>query len=177
MGFIRKIQDFYAMAKEAGIKNTVPAFAESAWLSYRFHIPMKYYFAFALYQKENKAEFLKHNNRYTRQWGYTCDQFFPSAGSLWRTFHYLEYIFMKAVYPGLDGRDYFQYQFHNFRHAVRKTFVTEGYLKKINSYFNGGPECRDEDHLLGNKELFYAKFPHIIIENGYMSMRLRKGSL
>ena len=61
----------------------------------------------------------------------------PEAGLFWRISHYIDFQISRIRYPGLDGRDYFIYRFYQIKHDKKKTFITEGDLKRMVIYFNG----------------------------------------
>ena len=61
----------------------------------------------------------------------------PDAPASWRLARYLDLLCAELYCPGLDAMDYFLYHFEGMPNRERKTYITEGGLKKMVRHFNG----------------------------------------
>lgn len=61
----------------------------------------------------------------------------PDAPAFWRFCRYLDLLRAEIYCPGLDAMDYFLYRFEGMPRRERKSYITEGGLKKMVRHFNG----------------------------------------
>ena len=96
------------------------------------------------------------------RWKNVIRNYKPQAGFWWRLIHRVDYTISKLLYPGLDAMDYFRYEFYNIRHNKRRTFITEGYLRKLNEQFNHERENIEQFRILQEKAQFNTYFSEIV---------------
>ncbi len=162
--FLSGFQVFFVRAKE---KN-VPAWrlVHYLYLKKRYKVSRNNYFDNELYRPgEKKDAFFKSNNEYKRSWKMMSKACVPNASRAWLVLHRMDYFLLKPFYPGMDGSDYFHYEFYNFRHAKRRTFITEGHLQKMGRRLNS----QGDESLLNNKAKFNALFPDIVTRKWLMT--------
>lgn len=87
-------------------------------------------------KKEDYSVYFEKLHTYIHKWEYCSKHFAGDKTKGWLKRHHIQYLFFKMIYPGLDAMDYFRYEFYRLRHKDRKTFITEGYLRKMNFHFN-----------------------------------------
>ena len=121
------------------------------------------YFSYKLYDRsQSRKAYYASNHTAIHKWSNVKSKFAPTASS-WQLFWLkIDYIISKIRYPGLDAMDYFRYEFYNFRHAKRKTFITEGYLAKMDHRFNEGEQRRKSTEVLEQKNKFNEEFSEFI---------------
>lgn len=144
---------FREEARRAGVfRTTTPKFLHYAILKKKYRVPMTSYFEETLYDRTRSHEaYYETLLRYIRSWKYITRKYHPNASKAWLFAHKCDYLFSKILYPGLDAMNYISYEFYNFSHEKRKTFVTEGALNKMIRSFNRSENAREEWDLLGNK--------------------------
>lgn len=125
-------------------------------------MPVVDFFANTLYdRKADHSGYFEKNLRVIRSWKVASPKYRPEGcGDFTFALYRLDYLISKLIYPGLDAMDYLACEFYHFRHAKRKTFVTERYLWKMDRRLNGGdPEgCK----ILSNKVRFNERFSAFI---------------
>ena len=165
--YFKKLKRVFGKFKCIGEQNNGPTGFISFCKYIRFRLNYKTsiedYFAYKLYDRyQCRKEYFASNHTAIHKWSNVKTKFMPSA-SWWRFFCLrTDYIISKIRYPGLDAMDYFRYEFYNFKHAKRKTFITEGYLAKMDKQFNGGEQRRKFAELLEQKSQFNEKFSEFI---------------
>lgn len=95
-------------------------------------------------------------------WRNTVGLYASEHGFLWKFCHFLDFSFSKLLYPGLDARDYFIYDFYRFRYPTRKTFVTEGFLIRFDKALNGGKNRKKFSSILNDKAEFNRFFSDFV---------------
>ncbi len=129
----------------------------------RYSVSLNDYFFNKLYDTTvSHKDFWKGNHRIIHKWKNVIKNHKPDASYAWRMFHFLDYSFSKLLYPGLDAMDYFRYEFYNFRHSKRKTFITEGSLRRMNNLFNDERNHMTEFRLLQDKAKFNEFFSDVV---------------
>ena len=137
----------------------------------KFDVSIDDYFKHKLYKRDvSHKEFYESTWKYCRSFNQSQQRFMPNAGKAWIFIHYLDFFVSKFVYPGLDGMDYFMYEFYNIRDNKRKTFITGGSLIKMVTHFNG--KSSSSKKLLMDKGQFNAHFPDIITRKWIVSENL-----
>ena len=107
----------------------------------------------------NHDDFYMSLHTYIHSWNHSIISFYPNASISERRHLRIKYIVYKFVYPGLDAEDFFRYKFYMLDHKRRKTFITEGFHKKMVKHFNPINKKTKEIHnILNDKSLFNAFF-------------------
>ena len=151
----QKYRTLKSMAPDAG------ALSVFACLYYqrKYGVPPEAFYQERLYdRREKRQEIISHFDKYTRSWKYVTRHNAEQFPRSWYFFHKIDYFFAGILYPGLDARDYFAYEFYRIRHCQRKTFVTEGGLAKMNAAFNG----KGDGSTLSDKAKFNQYFSRFI---------------
>ena len=175
---IRQIyKDFYA-EKERNLPQAEKAtFLRYCVFRLRYKMPESFYFQNRLYDKQvDPAECLKGTTRVIHGWDISLKRNKPDASLWWRIIHHIDFWFSRFLYPGLDARDYFMYEFYNLKHTLRKTFVTNGYLHQLDEKLNGPANSKERD-LIEDKGTFNALFPDIITRKWTVSRGLTREAL
>lgn len=147
---------FCACAKEHGCKANPAMFMQYLYLKKRYRVKWAEYFEYRLYDSSaDHEDFYSGNKVYACEWKYCRKLYAPGKSRGWYAAHYLDYCISRIVYPGLDARDYFRYEFYNFRHCKRKEFITEGRLGRMVDAFN----AKNDRSRLNDKARFKACFP------------------
>ncbi len=155
--------EFMQYAKKNNAHVGIKQYIQYLFYYKRYTISMNDYFFNKLYDsKVSHREFWEGNHRIIHKWNNVVKNYKPEAGWVLRTTWFLDYNISKILYPGLDAMDYFRYEFYNFRHCKRKTFVTEGYLRRMNTIFNNEKKHMDEFLLLQDKAKFNEFFSDVV---------------
>lgn len=169
MGITEKLKSKYKLfmdsAKEADLQFCFIYFLHWLTLWIRYRVPLKDYFQQKLYDRNRSHdEYYNSSLKVIRNWKNSRKRFYPNATPGWIVFHYVDYLVSRLIYPGLDGMDYFSYEFYRFKRCVRKTFITEGQLRKMNSLLNNvdDPNAKEEFDILLNKARFNEYFSDIV---------------
>ena len=138
----------------------------------QYKIPETEYFKNGLYDVHvDHAEYLKGTTKIVHGWNNSLKRNKPDATAAWRVSHFIDFNVSRILYPGLDARDYFMYEFYNIKHPVRKTFVTNGYLHKIDSKLNGPSNSKERD-AIEDKSRFNSLYPDIITRKWIVSEKI-----
>ena len=136
-------------------------FIHYLWLRQTNGVDIYDYFNNRLFDKSvDHTEYYASLNKNIHKWKNLVHKYAGDKSAWWRFSHRLDYLLGKVLYPGLDAMDYFRYEFFNFSHAKRKTFVTEGYLAKMDRALNGGFENSEALSCLSSK----VKFNHLFAD-------------
>ncbi len=175
---IRRIYTDFCSEKKRNLPQAENAsFFRYLFFRLKYKIPETFYFKNKLYDKSiDTDEALKDTTRVMHGWKNSLKRNVPDASFGWRLFHYIDFTISRILYPGLDSRDYFMYEFYNLRHSLRKTFVTNGYLHRLDEKLNGLANSRDRD-LIENKGMFNALFPDIITRKWIVSKGITREKL
>lgn len=131
-----------------------------------YHTTMTEFFEYELFRLfQDHSAYYKTTTKAQHSWKNVKKQYFPDS-KWWRdTFFFLDFTIARVLYPGLDTRDYFSYEFHSIRHAKRKTFITDGGLAKMDRHFNSNyrdPANADARDILTQKNRFNSVFSDLI---------------
>ena len=161
------VRNYYVKFKKIGSENNCSAgfvrFLKYLKLRVSYKVSMQDFFSERLYDK-SVDHFAYFNSLHTaiHKWAYVRPRFVPNATVCKRIFMQVDYYICKLLYPGLDAMDYFRYEFYNIGHSKRREFITEGYLVKMDRYFNGGAEKIADVNLLRDKGRFNEKFKDFV---------------
>ena len=129
----------------------------------KYAVSMNDYFSNKLYDKSiSHKEFWAVNHRIIHKWKNVVKKYKPESSWIWRALHFCDYAVCKIFYPGIDAMDYFRYEFYNIKRSKRKTFITEGYLRRMNTIFNNEKKHMDEFRLLQDKAKFNEFFSDVV---------------
>ena len=136
-----KVKDKYKKLKYqcscVGKKATYFTFLHFLYYKMKYCIDVEEYTINKLFDKTVSHEyFYKKNHKSIHSWKRVKEQYCEGMGAFRILYYRIDYLISKLIYPGLDAMDYFRYEFYNIRHSKRKTFITEGALKKLNKRFN-----------------------------------------
>ena len=134
LGMLR--EEYSAKSEQFHAEGKGASFAECLYLNRKYGISVNDYFEFSLYEGSSRKDYLLKNAKYNRKWRIVSRKCRPDASGMWFFVHGIDYCVSRLFYPGLDAMDYFHYEFYNFRREKRRTFITEGYLKKMDDRFN-----------------------------------------
>lgn len=167
MEIFKKVQIHYKRFIKTGAILHIPTnkrmFLKYAFLRKIYRVSIDDFYTYRFYDKSlSHEDYFSASLRVTRSWKNAWKKYRPESSKRWLLFHYVDYIFSKLLYPGLDGMDYFAYEFYNFSRSKRKTFITEGYLKKMDRKFNLREECMYASEILLDKAKFNEYFSKFI---------------
>lgn len=160
-----KIKIIRQYKKKNNIKRmTLLLFFDFLYYRLRYDIGIYDYFDNFLYNKKmDHSDYFDSLHSYIHKWKSCAKNYAGTKTRSWRFFHHIQFLFFKFLYPGLDAMDYFRYHFYSFKHAKRKAFITEGYLKRMNKHFNPiNPNTKKCYDLLDNKIEFNSFFKEFI---------------
>lgn len=147
---------FCACAREHGCKANPAMYLRFLYFRKRYRVTQAEYFQYRLHDSAaNHEAFYSKNKKYLCGWKHCKAHYMPGRSRGWYAAHYLDYCISRIVYPGLDARDYFRYEFYNFRHCKRKEFLTEGYQPKLLKAFNKN----GDRSIMNDKRKFKTCFP------------------
>ncbi len=159
----RNYGEFMQCAKNNNVKLGKLRYIQFAYYYKKYSVSLNDYFSNKLYDKSiSHKGFWNGNHRIIHKWKNVIKNFKPDASFGWRIIHLLDYRVSKILYPGLDAMDYFRYEFYNFRHKKRKTFITEGSLRRINNFFNKERKNLTEFRILQDKAKFNEFFFDVV---------------
>ena len=154
---------FESQGKKAGAPPGWVQYAQYLVYRKRYSVSVGDYFFNRLYDKSVSHEtFFAGNHAVIHRWKNVRRKYKPEASALWCAVHGADYLVSKLLYPGLDAMDYFRYEFYNLRHAKRKTFITEGYLRRMNDRFNDERNHMDSFRILQDKAKFNTHFSEFV---------------
>lgn len=161
--------EFRKLANEYNFqKNIYLYFVHWMYLRYKYWIDMEGYFKNEVWRIfKNHDAYFEHFHKYIHTWKYVYPRFNPGLHS--QMYYKLDYIYSKLFCPGLDAMDYFRYEFYNYSLDKKRTFVTEGGIKKMDSKFNGGKTKSEYRRILMDKPLFNEKFKAFIKRDWFVS--------
>ncbi len=155
--------EFMRYAKMNNTDIGIMQYIQFAYYCKKYAVSMNDYFFNKLYDRNiSHKDFWAGNHRILHKWKNVVRRYKPQSGWFWRTIHFFDYIVAKVLYPGLDAMDYFRYEFYNIRHSKRKTFITEGYLRRMNKFFNDEKNHMTEFRLLQDKARFNEFFSDVV---------------
>ncbi len=168
----QKYNLFIQRAKEMNLNYIY--FFHYIYVNYRYDVSVDNYFKHKLYDRNiSHNDFYKSTRKYLRSFTQSQKIFKPNVSTSWVFFHYLDYLLNKIRYAGLDGMDYFMYEFYNIRDSKKKTFITDGSLGKMVNHFNGDRYQNADAHdLLRDKGKFNTFFSDIISRKWIVSENL-----
>lgn len=162
-----KIKEIYIKFKECSIAQKVPFnvgnFVYYLYLRVTLQISIENFYTYKLYDRTmSHDDFYSTLHTAIHRWKVVSKNFMPNATKLWLITHKIDYLISKIRYPGLDAMDYFRYEFYKIKHCVRKTFITEGALVKMNKSFNGSAKALESEKLIADKACFNSLFSDIV---------------
>lgn len=163
---------FIQRAKEINLNYIY--FFHYIYVYYRYDVSVNTYFKHKLYDSNiSHNDFYKSTRKYFRSFTQSQKRFMPNVSISWVFFHYLDYLLNKIRYAGLDGMDYFMYEFYNIRDSKKKTFITDGSMQKMVYHFNRDRYQNADSHeLLRDKGKFNTFFSDIISRKWIVSENL-----
>lgn len=169
-----KLMTHYKRFKEFGnkyrVKTTIGMYVDSLWIRIKYSIGSKEYFENRLYDKSTShLDYYATVHYVIHKWKTVSHKFMPDCPFWKKAIYYLDYRISQIIYPGLDAMDYFRYDFYNYRYAKRKTFITEGAMKKMDKRFNGSSGCYEINERLSNKYEFNRMFDDIVTREWIIS--------
>ena len=167
MKIIKKIKEQYIDLKEYAKKNGYNynffIFVDACKHRLIYEIDFNSYIDNRLFYKGEKyKKYMEKNHKVLHRWSNVIKQYEKNSNKLWLFTCKIDYLFSRVLYPGLDAMDYFRYEFYKYRHCKRKTFITEGGLKKINKKLNNERKNIKLFQILQDKALFNNYFSEFI---------------
>lgn len=167
---LEKIKNLYVSYQTAGEgkHKGLLSFFKYIVLHKTYAVSANDYFAYNLdrvFGNDRKKDYWSHNNKIKRKWKTVKKQYMPNKSFLWYFIHRIDYCFSKIYCSGLDAWDYFAYEFYNCSISKRRTFITEGELRKLDILFNGTnkeKQSYEERLLLEKKDMFNTVFSDLI---------------
>lgn len=159
----RNYKLFLDYGNKCGYAATSYMFIHYIWLKITNGVDVYDYFNNKLFDRSiDHTEYYASLHKNIHKWKNLVGKYAADKSVWWRLIHRIDYLFGKVLYPGLDAMDYFRYEFFNFSHVKRKTFITEGYLAKMDRAFNGGFENSESLNCLSSKVKFNMLFSDFI---------------
>ena len=150
---------FAGYGKTCGVDAALWMYLHYLFLRKKEGVELYDYFNHRLFDKSiDHREYYASLHKNIHRWKNVSKKFCQEKSGRWFLIHKIDYWIAKLLYPGLDAMDYFRYEFYNFGHAKRKTFITEGGIAKMDRRFNGGSENREALSCLGSKAKFNTLF-------------------
>jgi hypothetical protein len=153
-------KSFIKYCEDNQVKYKTSSFLKMLFLRYKYGISVNDFFNNKLYDNRiSHREFFEKNSNTQKKWKYAHRTFMPDAGKSWLFTHRIDYAVSKLYCPGLNARDYFMYQFYRLSISAKRSFITDGMLKKMNYYFNGGTSSEKvEAHEILDNKLKFNRF-------------------
>lgn len=150
MGMMNKINNIKKKRKEfQALNNNEAKFINYIWWFLKYKTSINEYFENELYTNKDHREYINKQHKVKRSWSKVYPNFMPTKSKMWEILHYIDFLVAKVYCPGLDAMNYFQYEFYDLSVCKRRTFVTEGYLAKMDVLFNGDPHSPRSKELRG----------------------------
>ena len=164
---IAKIKKVYHEFKTIGKahSSSISFFSFMRYVRFRIKlgVNIEEYFSNGLHHKGYKhTEYYQSLHVVIHQWSNVKAHFCPNLSPIKSVILRIDYFFSKIIYHGLDPMDYFRYEFYNYRHKKRASFITEGGISKMDKCFNGKKEQEKYITLLENKAEFNTAFASFI---------------
>ncbi len=161
--------------------DTQPRWRDFAYLTYqKFHsgVSIEDFCREKLWDRSiDHSAYYNSLHKVIHRWSNVHKHFYPNAGKWWLLVHWIDYMYSKLRYLGLDAMDYFKYEFYHFKAAKRKTFITEGFLTQMDRHFNDGKKNSDYTRILSDKLLFNEYFSEYISRQWISSKNLSQEAL
>lgn len=165
MIYINRIKTIYKDYRTCKNDYHRGSFLQYLFIRKKYKIKVSDYFENNLYRKDSRTkEFLNNSYAAERSWNNVAPRMAPTKGKSWMFIHRIDFELSKLIYPGLDGANYFLYEFYKYRRYVRKTFITEGYLHRMDAIYNSNTSDHNpiEYGVMTNKKEFNTYFSDIV---------------
>lgn len=159
----KNYNEFMQCARKNDVKVGKIKYLKFVYYCTKYSISINDYFFNRLYDTSvSHKDFWSKNHKIIHRWKNVIKNHMPDVSLGWRMRHYIDYIFSRLLYPGLDAMDYIRYEFYNFKRSKRKTFITENSLRRMNKFFNDERKNMFEFRILQDKAKFNEHFSNVV---------------